>query len=153
VQVLVAQGGQDADHGHPAAVGPGGGPDRGQRPLQLAAQRGQGPAGQRRRGRVDLQVEPVQLQGEAGVAGVGQDGLVLGQGAAVVVDQEQLELGPDGPGADPEPGPLQQLAEGRQAVLQPLGEPGVVGVVEPLAVDLDPHPGLLGRGGVRGAQG
>jgi hypothetical protein len=29
-------------------------------------------------------------------------------------------------------------------VLQPLGEAGVVGVVEPLAVDLDPHPTLLG---------
>jgi hypothetical protein len=48
VQVLVAQGREDAGHGHPAAVGPGGRPDRLQRPLQLLAQAGQRLTGQRR---------------------------------------------------------------------------------------------------------
>jgi hypothetical protein len=37
----------------------------------------------------------------------------------LVVDQEQLQLGPDGPGADPEPRPLQQLLERLQAVVRP----------------------------------
>jgi hypothetical protein len=152
VQVLVAQGGQDADHGHPAAVGGGGGPDRFQRPLQLAPQAGQRLAGQGQRRRVDLQVEPVQLQGQAGVAGVLEDGLVPAQGVALVVDQEQLQLGPDGPGADPEPRLLQQLPQRLQAVLQPLGEGGVVGVVEPLAVDLDPHAASSTVGGPGGSR-
>src|SRR3712207_6898741 len=61
----------------------------------------------RSRRRVDLQVEPVELQGQARVTGVLQDGLVLGQGAALVVDQEQLQLGPDGPRSEEHTSELQ----------------------------------------------
>jgi hypothetical protein len=48
-----------------------------------------------------------------------QDGLVAGQRAALVVDEEQLQLGPDGRLSGPEAWPLERLAQGRQAVLEP----------------------------------
>ena len=139
VEVLGAQGGQDPDHGDPAAV-PGGGPAHDPEGLvQLAGERGEGPADQRRRGEVELQVEAVDLQDDPGVGRLGPDHLVQRQGAALAVDQEQLQLGPDGGRAGPEAGTLQQPFQGDQAILQPLLEAPVVPRIEPLAIDRQAH--------------
>ena len=53
-----------------------------------------------------------------GIGGVSPDRLIERQGATLVVNQEQLQLGPDGDGAGAEAGASQQPGQGEQAFLQ-----------------------------------
>jgi hypothetical protein len=140
-EVVGPQGGQDPHHHHPAVV-PGGGPaDDGQGLLQLAGEGGERPAGQRRRGQVQLQVEAVDLQHHPRVGGLVAHRLVAGQGPPLAVDQEQLQLGPDGGRPGPEAGTLQHPLQGRQALVQAPREPLVLQGVELLTVDGKAHVG------------
>ena len=141
LEVLGFEGGQDPHHHHLAAV-PGGGPAHDPQGLvELAGHGREGPAGQRRRGQVQLQVEPVDLQHHPGVGRLGPDRLVAGQGAALAVDQAQLQLGPDGGRAGPEARPLQQPLQRLQAFLESQLEALVVHRVEAFAVDRQAHGG------------
>ena len=148
MQVVLAEGGQHADHRHPAAVAAGGPPHPVERAVHLPAERGERPVGEGRRRRVQLQVEAVQLQGDVLVVGVGKHGVVLRQRPPALVDQEQLQLGAEGGGAGAEAGPLQQLPERLQAAFQPLGEAGEVGFLELVTVDVDAHAGPRSRSGL-----
>jgi hypothetical protein len=55
------------------------------------------------------------------------------------INQAKLQLSAKRKGADPETRPLQQLVERRQALLEPLPEAGLVGLVECLTVDARSH--------------
>jgi hypothetical protein len=79
----------------------------------------------------------------ASVAHLAEDRLVLGHRAALVVDQEQLQLGADRALAHAEPGTLQHLAQRVERPLEPPREALVVGVAEALLVDLDPPAATL----------
>ncbi len=81
-------------------------------------------------GQVQLQVEPRQLRGELRVVGQVREHLHgQGGGASASVDQEELLLRPDAPGAAPEHAPVQHLLQGREVGEQRLGEgPELVGL-------------------------
>ena len=117
----------------------GGSPNKGEDLIQLTGHGRERPAGQRRRGQVQLEVEAVDLQDHSGIGGVSPDCLIARQGATLVVNEEQLQLGPDGAGAGAEAGASQQPGQSEQAFLQAPLKPQVIGLVELLTLDRESH--------------
>ena len=140
VQVVRAEGGQDADQRDPAVLRP----DRvllgpGQR-AELAGQRGANGRPASSTGEAfSSRLYRLKLERDPRVGGQVADGLVPRQRKACVVDQAGLQLGADRDRADPEAGPGEQLSEVGQAPLEPLPEPGVVLLAERLPDDLGSH--------------
>jgi hypothetical protein len=74
-----------------------------------------------------------------GIGSVSPDRLIARQGATLVVNEEQLQLGPDGAGAGAEAGASQQPGQSEQAFLQAPLKPQVIGLVELLTLDRESH--------------
>ncbi len=140
LEVVATQRGQDADQRHPAPCPRAASRTRPpEQAARLLPQRGKRAAGQRRRRRIQLQVEPVQLQVDAGIGRRGADRLVSRERPSHLIDQEQLKLSAKRGRTHPEARPLQQPAQRRQALPEPLPKARVVELVERLLVDAFPH--------------
>jgi hypothetical protein len=118
---------------------PGGGGNMVKQHVQLAAERGERTARQRGWRGIEFQVELVQLDGDPRIGRCGTDGLVARQRPARAIDQEQLQLGADRSGADPETGPFQQPPQRAQAFPQPFGEVQVIALGELFPIYLGSH--------------
>jgi hypothetical protein len=76
------------------------------------------------------------VTGSAWFGGQGADGLVPRQRPGRVIDQACFELGADRDRTGAEAGPGEQASQVREALLEPLPEPGVVALAELLPGDL-----------------
>jgi hypothetical protein len=149
LEVRGGEGRQDADHRDPPVVERRRAPHLAHRVVDLRRQGGEGTAGERRRSQVALHVEAIELHGEARVGALAEDGAVAGQGIAALVDQAELDLGPERARTLAKARPLHQLAQRHQAALQALHEGGKLRLLEALPIDREAHLGGLPAGGAR----